>query len=198
MIFKQSLAILIMALWLGACSGPPKVVLETDLGSIEIEVYEDKAPISAADFLYYVDQGLYNGEGFYRVVRPDNDPRQMGMTLIQGGLLSLAPVTQTIEHESTQNNGLSHTDGMISIARDAPGTGSAAFFFITIGDNSFLDYGGERNADGQGYAVFGKVTSGMDVVRSINALQASQNGGQAVTSGQYLAEPVTIKSARRK
>jgi len=145
-----------VALGLGACAdSDPNVVFETELGAIEIEVYPDRAPISAGDFLYYVDQGLYDGEGFYRTVRADNDPRDMGMSLIQGGRLDLQPVTPGIEHERTSDTGLSNVAGSVSIARDAPGTGSAAFIFINIGDNLFLDYGGARNADGEGYAVFG-------------------------------------------
>lgn len=183
---------------LTACGGPETVVLETQMGDIIIEVYEDKAPLSSADFLYHIDNGLYNGEGFYRVVRPDTDPRDMNMQLIQGGLLSLVPVTQAIDHETTQMTGLSHTDGMVSIARDAPGTGSAAYFFITIGDNSFLDYGGDRNPDGQGYAVFGKVVDGMDVVKSIQALDSTGLASEAATKGQYLESPIIITKARRK
>lgn len=186
------------ALALTACGGPETVVLETQMGDIVIEVYEDKAPLSSADFLYHVDNGLYDGEGFYRVVRPDTDPRDMNMQLIQGGLLSLVPVTQAIDHETTQMTGLSHTDGMVSIARDAPGTGSAAYFFITIGDNSFLDYGGARNPDGQGCAVFGKVTSGMDVVKSIQSLDSTGLASEDATKGQYLKDPILITQARRK
>lgn len=194
----RALCLAFTALLLTACGGPQQVVLQTQMGDIIIEVYEDKAPLSSADFLYHVDNGLYDGEGFYRVVRPDTDPRSMNMQLIQGGLLSLVPVTQSIDHETTQMTGLSHTDGMVSIARDAPGTGSAAYFFITIGDNSFLDYGGARNADGQGYAVFGKVVDGMDVVKSIQALDSTGIASEEVTQGQYLKDPIIITKARRK
>lgn len=83
-----------------------QVVLDTDLGAIEVEVYNEKAPISSTDFLYYVDNGLYDGEGFYRAVRPDNDPRGLGMEIIQGGLLGLESVTASIDHETTQMTGL--------------------------------------------------------------------------------------------
>ncbi len=185
------------ALLLAAC-GNPNVVFKTDLGDISIEVYEDKAPLSAADFLYHVDEGLYDGEGFYRVVRPDNDPRDMGMSLIQGGLLSTVPVTPSIKHEPTDITGLTHNDGALSIARDAVGTGSAAYFFISIGDNSFLDHGGARNPDGQGYAVFGKVTKGMDVVKKIQALDSAGPSKNPATQGQFLPKPVIIQSAKRK
>ncbi len=184
------------ALLLTAC-GNPTVILETELGDIKIEVLENKAPMSSADFLYHVDQGLYDGEGFYRVVRPDNDPRDMGMSLIQGGLLSTTPVTPAIDHEPTNISGLTHNDGAVSIAREAVGTGSAAYFFITVGDNSFLDHGGVRNPDGQGYAVFGKVTSGMDVVRKIQSMESGGPSTDPRTKGQFLPEAVIIKNAKR-
>lgn len=186
---------------LAACSKAPErpaVMMETTAGNIEIEVYTDKAPISAADFLLYVDKKYYNGEGFYRVVRADNDPRDMGMSLIQGGRLDSEPLTDPIAHELTKDIGLSNTEGVVSMARLEPGTGSAAYFFINIGDNSFLDYDGERNPDGQGYATFGKVTAGMDVVRAIQAMEAKGVSGDNVTTGQILSQPVKIVKAYRK
>ncbi|NNC38505.1 MAG: peptidylprolyl isomerase [Acidimicrobiales bacterium] len=175
-----------------------QVVLETELGDIEVEVYNERAPISSADFLYYVDNGLYDGEGFYRAVRPEIDPRGLGMQIIQGGLLGLESVTASIDHETTQMTGLSHVDGAVSIARDEPGTGSAAYFFISIGDNSSLDFGGARNPDGQGYAVFGQVTKGMDVVRAIQQRETEGPSGNEVTQGQFLTEPVNIIKAERR
>ena len=147
----------------------PNVILETSLGAIEIEVYPEKAPLSAGDFLNYVDRKYYHGQGFYRVVRADNDPRQMGMSLIQGGRLNIESVGAPIAHETTKMTGLRNKAGSVAIAREEPGTGSAAFFFINIDDNNFLNEGGERNPDGQGYAVFGQVVSGMDVVKKIQA-----------------------------
>jgi peptidyl-prolyl cis-trans isomerase A (cyclophilin A) len=189
------------AMILSACSKAPErpvVMMETTAGNIEIEVYTDKAPISANDFLLYVDKKYYNGEGFYRVVRADNDPRNMGMSLIQGGRLDSEPLTDPIAHELTKDTGLSNTEGVVSIARLEPGTGSAAYFFINIGDNSFLDYGGERNPDGQGYATFGKVIAGMDTVRAIQAMEAKGESGDNVTTGQILTQPVKIVKAYRK
>ena len=184
---------------LAACGGKhDRVVLKTDLGNIVIEVYTEKAPLTAADFLYYVDNELYDGEGFYRVVRPETDPRGDGMELIQGGLLGLEPVTALVDHESTKMTGLSHTDGAISMARNEPGTGSAAFFFISIGDNTSLDFGGSRNPDGQGYAVFGQVVKGMDVVRAIQRREANGENENPQTQGQYLTVPVKIIKAKRK
>lgn len=176
----------------------PVAVLQTTQGKIEIEVYTDKAPISGGDFLRYVENGYYNAEGFYRVVRADNDPLNMGMSLIQGGRLDSEPVPPLIAHELTTETGLSNTEGVVSIARNEPGTGSAAYFFINIGNNDFLDYGGKRNPDGQGYATFGKVIAGMDVVRKIQSMEAKGKSGEDVTTGQILTQPVTITVAYRK
>lgn len=192
--------LLISALLLTACANDKRVavVLDTDLGEIEISVNRSKAPISATDFLYYVDNELYDGQGFYRAVRPKTDPRRQGMEIIQGGLLSMEAVTAPIAHEPTNTSGLTHLEGAVSIARDEPGTGSAAYFFISIGDNRSLDYGGSRNPDGQGYAVFGQVERGMDVVRAIQARESNGPSGNPATKGQFLTRPVIIKTARRK
>lgn len=176
----------------------PNVIFETEMGIIEIETYPEKAPASAGDFLNYIDRGFYNNEGFYRVVRADNDPREMGMSLIQGGRLDTEPKTPSIAHEATSVTGLRNDSGMVAIARDAPGTGSAAYFFINIGNNNFLDEGGERNPDGAGYAVFGKVIEGMDVVKAIQAGEADRPTDNETVKGQYLTRPVLITKAYRK
>ncbi len=176
----------------------PNVILETSLGAIEIEVYPEKAPLSAGDFLNYVDRKYYHGQGFYRVVRADNDPRQMGMSLIQGGRLNIESVGAPIAHETTKMTGLRNKAGSVAIAREEPGTGSAAFFFINIDDNNFLNEGGERNPDGQGYAVFGQVVSGMDVIKKIQARDVARESDDERTQGQFLKEPVIISKAFRK
>lgn len=176
----------------------PNVILETSLGAIEIEVYPEKAPLSAGDFLNYVDRKYYHGQGFYRVVRADNDPRQMGMSLIQGGRLNIESVGAPIAHETTKMTGLRNKAGSVAIAREEPGTGSAAFFFINIDDNDFLNEGGERNPDGQGYAVFGQVVSGMDVIKKIQARDVARESDDERTQGQFLKEPVIISKAFRK
>lgn len=177
---------------------PPVIVFETTAGVIEITVYPEKAPISSADFLRYVDGGHYDGEGFYRVVRPDNDPLEMGMSLIQGGRLDKEMVFGPIAHELTTKTGISNRDGAVSIARLEPGTGSAAYFFINIGNNDFLDTGGMRNPDGQGYATFARVTQGLDVARTIQKMETSAVSDMSVTAGQILEKPVIIKGAYRK
>lgn len=191
---------LLLIVGLMACGGEKttNVIVKTELGNIEIKVYNTRAPLSAENFLYYVDNDLYDGEGFYRAVRPDTDPRGLGMQIIQGGLLSTESVTAFIDHETTQMSGLSHTDGAVSMARDEPGTGSAAYFFISIGDNTSLDYGGARNPDGQGYAVFGQVVKGMDVVRAIQMRETAGPSDNPALKGQFLTKPVKIIEARRR
>lgn len=190
------------ALVLAACGSKvdtsPNVIFETELGAIEIEVYPEKAPLSAGDFLAYVDRQYYNEQGFYRVVRADNDPREMGMSLIQGGRLDVEPVLPFIAHETTEDTGLRNDAGSVAIARDEPGTGTAAYFFINVGNNNYLDYGGERNSDGQGYAVFGKVVRGMDVVKEIQKGEANRPTDSEYTTGQYLTTPIIITKAYRK
>jgi len=176
----------------------PNVIFETEMGIIEIETYPKKAPLSAGDFLNYVDRGYYNNEGFYRVVHANNDPRQMGMSLIQGGRLDTEAKGAAIAHEPTSVTGLRNDSGMVSIARDEPGTGSAAYFFINVGDNNFLDEGGERNPDGAGYATFGKVVKGMDVIKTIQMGEANAPTEEEVVRGQYLTRPVLITKAYRK
>lgn len=174
------------------------MVLETALGDIEIDVYTRAAPVSAANFLHYVDSGLYDGEGFYRAVRTETDPRGQGMEIIQGGVIDIDEASDYLVHETTDITGLSHINGAISIARGDPGTGSAAYFFISIGNNTALDYGGERNPDGQGYAVFGQVISGMDVVQGIQAQETKGASDSEYTVDQILTDPVIITRARRK
>ena len=178
----------------------PRVVMETDAGAITLELYPDKAPLTVANFLHYVDEGALDGGSLYRTTRPGNDPL---ITVIQGGLWApweadmdegFAPPFPPIAHETTELSGLSHGDGVISMARSEPGTASSEFF-INVGANPSLDYGGERNPDGQGFAAFGKVIGGMDVVNAIHAAQAQPGEG---FEGQILVEPVKINSVRRE
>lgn len=195
------LGILGLGLMVTACTAQvnqPVVILETTSGQIEITVYPDKAPISAGDFLRYVDGGHYDGQGFYRVVRAENDPRDMGMSLIQGGRLDQQMVFDPIPHELTTDTGISNAHGAVSIARLEPGTGSATYFFINIGNNDFLDTGGSRNPDGQGYATFARVTDGLDIARAIQSMETSVESDEAVTQGQILKDPVIITRAYRK
>ncbi len=180
-------------------------VLETELGNIHIEVYPEKAPISSKDFLYYIEEGIYQDQGFYRVVHPENDPKKMGMSIVQGGTLDLRPYTALIEHESTETTGFSNIKGSVALARNEPGTASAAYFFVNVTDNPFLDHGGNRNQDGQGYAVFGRVTKGMGVLEKMQELKTYSEDTKdqlppefPLEPNQTLFNPVFIKKTYRK
>ena len=178
--------------------GNPHVTLETEMGDIVIEVMIDKAPLSGGDFLTYVEKGLYEGEGFYRIVRAnENDNGSPKIDVIQGGLIDYEQGLPYIAHETTEMTGIKHTDGTLSLARDEPGTGSAAYFVIVIGDQPALDYGATRNPDKQGFATFGRVVRGMDVVRKIHGVPTDRFvQEEGYTGGQMLKEPVRITSAR--
>lgn len=173
------------------------VILETDLGEIEIAVDTDRAPVSASDFLAYVDAGLYEGATFYRTVMPDNDNGSPVISVIQGGVVEPERALPPIRHETTAETGIQHLDGTISLARSEPGTGGGSAFFICIGEQPSLDFGGMRNPDGEGFAAFGQVTRGMDVVHAIHKRDANGESDSDYTAGQILTDPVVIKSARR-
>ncbi len=147
----------------------PILVIETNLGNITLELYEKQAPITTQNFIRYIDEGRYKGATFYRVVTPDNQPNsKIKIEVIQGGLYednhpqNLPP----IPHENTETTGILHLDGVISMARYEPGTATFEFF-ICVGDQPSLDFGGHRNPDNHGFAAFGKVIDGMDVVQEI-------------------------------
>jgi peptidyl-prolyl cis-trans isomerase A (cyclophilin A) len=176
---------------LALTAGPaqnPRVVIETGKGAIVVEVDLVRAPVTAANFLRYVDAGLFDGSTFHRTVTPANQPRDaVRIEVIQGGQLDEEREFPPIAHETTATTGLRHLDGVISMARDKPGTAASSFFFC-INDQPELDFGGRRNPDGQGFAAFGRVVSGMDVVRTIQGLPAE---------GQQLEPAVGILSVRR-
>jgi peptidyl-prolyl cis-trans isomerase A (cyclophilin A) len=155
------------------CSSPayknPRVQISTRLGDIEVELYPDKAPKSVAAFLSYVEKGYYKDGSFYRVLNMDNQPSNAPKAeVIQGGIWKKKdkPEVQGIPHESTQQTGILHKDGVLSFARLEPGTAKTEFF-ICIGDQPGFDHGGDNNPDGEGYAAFGKVVKGMNVVMKI-------------------------------
>ena len=174
------------------------IVLETELGDIEVAVDTGRAPVSGGDFLEYVDQGLYEGASFYRTVMPANDNGTPVISVIQGGVQDPARQLPPVPHETTAETGLRHEDGVISLARSEPGTGGGSAFFICIGDQPSLDFGGMRNPDGLGFAAFGRVVRGMDVVRAIHGREANAPSDSAYTAGQILTDPVLIRGARRK
>lgn len=179
---------------------PVQVVLETEQGVIEIEVDIDQAPLSAGSFLAHIDQGLIATGGFYRTVYPENDNGSPKISVIQGGLLSEGSGLPPVAHETTRQTGIMHKDGVISLARGDVGTGSGSAFFICIGDQPALDMGGGRavSGDGQGFAAFGRVLSGMDVVRRIHRLKTKSGGEDAYTAGQIIDPPVRILKAYRR
>jgi len=172
---KRSYVICTLLFLLNACSSPvyknPHVLIETDAGNIEIELYPDKAPKTVAAFLSYIDADYYKHSSFYRVLTDDNQPSNAPKAnLIQGGIWKTnykkARSLPGIPHEPTNITTLLHKDGVISLARQEPGTGTTEFF-ICVGDQPGFDYGGENNPDGQGYAAFGKCIKGMDIVNRI-------------------------------
>jgi peptidyl-prolyl cis-trans isomerase A (cyclophilin A) len=191
----KKLSFLVLAFVLMHCKSAtnPKVIITTSLGDITIEVMVDKAPITANNFLAYIDSGKYHGIAtFYRVVRLDNQPNsKTPIQVIQGGFFhdSLVEKYQypPIPHEHTGITGLTHTDGVISMARYGPGTASSEFF-ICIEDNKSLDYNGTRNPDLQGFSAFGRVVKGMEIVRKIQLLP---------DTNQYLVNQVIITNTRR-
>jgi peptidyl-prolyl cis-trans isomerase A (cyclophilin A) len=175
-------------------SGKPNVVIQTGAGVILLELELGKAPVTAANFLRYVDSGRFDGSTFYRASRAPGAPT---IGLIEGGLQNdptrlLAPIV----HESTLVTGLTHKDGTISMARDAPGTATADFF-ICSGSASYLDANPDAAGDNAGYAAFGAVIQGMDVVRAILALPTTGVARNPAMQGQILDPPVPILGMKR-
>ncbi len=147
-----------------------RLLIETDLGVLEVELYNGRAPVTVANFLRYVDAGRYTGGRFHRSVRRDNQVRDdVPIEVVQAGAnpefrrQQFAPIPL----ERTRDTGLVHRDGTLSMARAGPDS-ARSDFFICIGDQPELDFGGARNADGQGFAAFGRVVRGMSVVRRIH------------------------------
>ena len=161
------------------------------MGEINVALYPERAPLTVANFLKYVDAGIYNDGAFTRTVRYDNDQGSPKIEVIQGGARLDVARFPAIPLETTQKTGILHESGVISMARDAP-TSADAEFFITIGAQPSLDFGGMRNKDGQGFAAFGHVMSGMQVVRAINGIRETKDTNDAYTKGQYLQNPIKI------
>ena len=172
------------------------VLMTTSLGEIEMEIYTDAAPITATNFMRLVDGSHLDGGSFYRAVSPKNDNGSPIISVIQGGLGDAEGPYPPIAHETTADTGLLHVDGAVSMARADIGTASTELF-ICIGDQPALDFGATRNPDGQGFAVFGRVVKGMDVVKAIHTQPADAPTESAYTAGQILEQPVAIISVRR-
>lgn len=176
-------------------AGRPRVVVQTGQGSFVLELAPDRAPITAANFLRYVDTGRFDGSSFYRASRAAGRP---GVGLIEGGLQNdPAKLLAPIAHESTQATGLAHLDGTISMARNAPGTATADFF-ICSGPAAYLDAHPGGPGDNAGYAAFGRVVQGMEVVCAILALPTPGVARNPVMAGQMLDPPVSIVQMKRE
>lgn len=168
------------------------VVLHTALGDITLGLEKDRAPATVDNFLHYVDNKRFDGIDFYRAVRIGDEGKY---GLVQGGLQgNRAKAFPPIAHEAPSRTGLSHLDGAISMARGEPGSATADFF-IVVGDLVALD--GDPAGTDQGYAVFGRVISGMDVVRQMLELPRQENAGDGAMKGQMLAAPVKVLTTRR-
>jgi peptidyl-prolyl cis-trans isomerase A (cyclophilin A) len=168
------------------------VSLVTSAGPILLELEKERAPVTTANFLRYVDQHRLDGTSFYRAVKV-----QAGYGLVQGGTRNDPKRTLPgIVHEPTSKTGLSHVDGAISMARNAPGT-AAGDFFIVVGGFPSMDADPGQKGDNLGFAVFGHVVDGMDIVRSTLGAPTSPTAGGAVMKGQILLDPVKILSAHR-
>ena len=180
--------LLALAAFAAAASKNPVVLIKTEKGDITVDIDLARAPVTAANFLRYVDGRLYDGSVFHRTVTLDNQPNNaVRIEVIQGGQLSEDKGFPPIAHETTATTGLKHLDGTISMARGTPGSATSSFFFC-IGPQPELDFGGKRNPDGRGFAAFGRVVKGMDVVKAIHVLPAE---------GQSLKPSVKIISVRR-
>jgi peptidyl-prolyl cis-trans isomerase A (cyclophilin A) len=166
------------------------VLMKTAMGDIEVELDRSRAPLTVTNFLHYVQEGLYNDGRFHRAVTLSNQPNnQVKIEVIQASANpnKTNQFLPAIKLERTRDTGMKHRDGTISMARDGPDSARDEFF-ICVGDQPELDFGGKRNPDGQGFAAFGKVVKGMDVVRRIHGAPAK---------GQNLTPIVRIQRAMR-
>jgi peptidyl-prolyl cis-trans isomerase A (cyclophilin A) len=174
-----------------AAQGPVRVRVQTELGDIVLEIERERAPNTAANFLRYLDAGHYDGGVFHRTVKMDNQPDSpVKIEVIQAGVnpARAGEGFPPIPLERTSVTGLRHTNGAISMARGMPDSATSGWF-ICINDQPSLDFGGARNPDGQGFAAFGRVVQGMEVVR---AIQRAPN-----TDAQRLTPPIKILKAAR-
>jgi peptidyl-prolyl cis-trans isomerase A (cyclophilin A) len=172
-----------------------RVLIQTEKGDIEVELNAAEAPITVANFLKYVDGKFYDGGRFHRTVKPDNQPDdKVKIEVIQAGINPEKAKQEfaAIKQERTRDTKLSHKNGTISMARDEPDTATSDFF-ICIGDQPELDFGGKRNPDGQGFASFGRVVKGMEVVKKIQAAPAE---GQTLTPLIKIREIARIRKGR--
>jgi peptidyl-prolyl cis-trans isomerase A (cyclophilin A) len=193
-VLKHLLFILLLGLAGPALAQSPaniRVQLHTDAGDIVLELEMARAPITAANFLHYVEARRLDGTEFYRAMHTAPDAG-----LVQGGVRDPRQLFPPIAHEPTSQTGLSHVDGALSAPRFAVGT-ARGDFTIMVGPQTYLDAGPGSGGDGLGYAVFGHVVEGMDVVRRILAAPTSPTEGEGVMRGQMLSPRIHIITARR-
>jgi peptidyl-prolyl cis-trans isomerase A (cyclophilin A) len=174
--------------------GDVLVSLDTSLGAIIIALKARQAPLTTANFLQYVDQKLYDGASFWRAAKA---PSSVDYGLIEGGLQGDPnKVLKPVAHETTTQTGLRHVDGTVSLARKAPGTGDSDFF-ICVGEAPYLDANPAGEGDNLGFAAFGQVIKGMEIVRKILNLPTPGEATNPVMKGQMLLPVVPITTARR-
>lgn len=180
--------LLIISIFISAkafAQAPIHCLINTQLGNVAIELYPAKAPVTVANFMQYVNRHLYDSSSFFRACTPANEAdRKVQIQVIQGGNVKDGKELDSIAIETTKQTGLLHKNGTLSMARSGPNSATSQFF-ICINDQPALDYAGARNPDGQGFAAFGRVTGGMDIVKKIQAQSCK---------GQYLIKPVIIYS----
>ena len=186
-----TLALVLLVIANGPSAKNPRVMIKTSLGSIEVELDAKHAPNTTKNFLRYVDAGRYKGGRFHRTVTMQNQPdKKVKIEVIQGGVnpsyadKDYKPITL----ERTNKTGIHHKDGTISMARDKADSATSDFF-ICINDQPSLDFGGKRNPDGQGFAAFGHVIKGMDVVKKIQTSPSDKE--------QHLKPPIEIINITR-
>ncbi|MBP7174217.1 MAG: peptidylprolyl isomerase [Cloacibacterium sp.] len=184
-------------LFLGILIFSQKVIIKISEGDIVVKLYPKKAPITVANFLKYIDEKRYDNTSFYRTVRLDNQQKSdIPIQVIQGGVGDdETKIHAPIPLERTKKTGLSHKVGAISMARGTPDSATTKFFICLGKDQPQLDFGGKRNPDGQGFAVFGKVVKGMEIVKKIN--QAETVIWEANNQKQWIKNPVKIYSIKR-
>ncbi len=186
------LVLLCFTLLFQIASFAQQVKISTQLGDIIVQLEAGKAPVTVANFLKYVEGEYYKGGSFFRTVGMDNQPNSpVKIEVIQGGAHPWKQnfLMDSIPLERTKDTGLKHTDGAISMARGTPDSAQESFF-ICIGDQPELDFGGRRNPDGQGFAAFGRVTEGMEIVRKI---QASPSEGQGLIPPILILDMVILE-----
>jgi len=184
--------VLVFCFGCGTQNRRPIVVMKTAFGDIKAQLFTDKAPVTAGNFLRYVQENRFDGAVFYRTVGMDNQPNdKVKIQVLQGGLYEDDHPAKLpmIRHETTKETGVKHLNGTLSMARWQPGTADSEFS-ICVGDQPELDFAGKRNPDGQGFAAFARVISGMDVVQKIHKQPAE---GQSLTPFVKITEMKVVE-----